>query len=288
MTARAAVLVLILGAAAAVLVLTGESGRPAVPGRRGLPIEAVGALPVGHVRAPPARARHAIQRLIRLGLPVYCGGHRGRELAFTFDDGPGIYTHDALRKLAAARQRATFFVVGRSIEAWPGYLSREARLGAIGDHTFTHHDLLMMSRAAAHQELAATRRLIERGSRRQVVLFRPPYGARDASVDAIARSLGLLEVLWSVDSADSLGANYRGIIHNVELGMRPGAIIEMHENRGQTIRALDTLLPALARRHLRSVSLVQLMTSDPPSLTQLRRGQAGCGRPGRIARRGGE
>ena len=51
----------------------------------------------------------------------------------------------------------------------------------------------------------------------------------------------------------------------------------MHENRGQTIRALTTLLPYLHSHHLRSVSLPELFASDPPSVAQLRRGPAGCG-----------
>jgi peptidoglycan-N-acetylglucosamine deacetylase len=83
--------------------------------------------------------------------------------------------------------------------------------------------------------------------------------------------------MWTMDSRDSLGANWRGIIRNVELGMRPGSIILMHENRGQTIRALPTLLAALGRRHLRSVTVAELLASDPPSLAQLRRGAEGCG-----------
>jgi len=96
------------------------------------------------------------------------------------------------------------------------------------------------------------------------------------AVDATAERLGLLEILWSVDSGDSLGANWAGIIRNVEAGLRPGAIILMHENRGQTIRALTTLLPELHRRHLRSVSLPELFASDPPSREQLQAGGRGC------------
>ncbi len=175
-----------------------------------------------------------------------------------------MYTHYALKKLTQARERATFFVVGRSIEAFPGYLRRETRIVALGDHTFTHTDLVTLSPAEAHAEIGRNKQLIERDTGQPVELFRPPYGAHDAVVDAIVRRLGLLQVLWPVDSADSLGANYAGIIHNVEQGLRPGAIIEMHENRGQTIRALTTLLPVLRRRHLRSVSLLQLLSSDPP------------------------
>ena len=49
-------------------------------------------------------------------------------------------------------------------------------------------------------------------------LFRPPYGARDARIDSIARAHGLLQILWTVDSADSLGANYAQIERNVIAG----------------------------------------------------------------------
>jgi len=97
-----------------------------------------------------------------------------------------------------------------------------------------------------------------------------PFGA---TVDDTARRLGMLEVLWSVDSRDSLGASWREVIRNVEVGMRPGAILLMHENRGQTLRALPTVLATLRRHHLRSVSLPELLATDPPSVAQLREGE---------------
>ena len=238
--------------------------------------------PRATVSPPPPLARPVhlstgeIARLIPLGLPIYCAGRRGNEVAFTFDDGPGVYTHLALKKLTAAGERATFFVVGKSIDAWPGWVQREIRIAALGDHTYTHPDLLGLTPAGARSEIARAKRRIEQQSGGPVYLFRPPYGARDKAIDGIVRSLGLLDIMWTVDSADSLGANWLGIIHNVEAGLHPGAIILMHENRGQTIRALTTLLPYLKRRHLRSVSVLQLLADDPPSAPQLRRGPEGC------------
>ncbi len=220
-----------------------------------------------------------IERLAQLGLPIYCGGRHGNEVAFTFDDGPGVYTHYAVKKLTEAHERATFFVVGRSMDGWPGWLSKEVKLGAIGDHTYTHPVLVELSPAAITSEIERTRQKIEAASGQPVYLFRPPYGSHDATVDGIAKQLGLLEVLWSVDSQDSLGADWAGIIRNVEAGLHPGAIILMHENRGQTIRALTTLLPELRRRHLRSVSLPELFANDPPSVAQVRAGGAGCAGP---------
>jgi peptidoglycan/xylan/chitin deacetylase (PgdA/CDA1 family) len=218
-----------------------------------------------------------IRRLIRLGLPIYCGGRRGHMVAFTFDDGPGPYTHYAVRKLTQSHERATFFVVGRSMDAFPGWLRRELPLAAIGDHTYTHPPLTALPPSQVTSEIGRTRRKIEAAIGQPVNLFRPPYGLHDLAVDRVVKGLGLLEILWNVDSRDSLGANYAQIISNVRAGLRPGAIILMHENRGQTIRALTTLLPLLHRRHLRSVTVPELLGSDPPSLSQVRRGPAGCG-----------
>jgi peptidoglycan/xylan/chitin deacetylase (PgdA/CDA1 family) len=87
----------------------------------------------------------------------------------------------------------------------------------------------------------------------------------------------MLDILWTVDSGDSLGASYAQIERNVIGGLRPGAIVLMHENHGQTVRALLAIFAALERKHLRAVSVSQLLSDDPPSLAQVRAGGAGCG-----------
>ena len=79
-----------------------------------------------------------------------------------------------------------------------------------------------------------------------------------------------------MDSRDSLGANWLGIIKNVGAGLHPGAIILMRENHGQTIPALPALLSLLHRRRLRSVSVPELLATDPPSTAQVRRGLYAC------------
>jgi peptidoglycan-N-acetylglucosamine deacetylase len=224
-----------------------------------------------------AKGNAEIERLAKLGLPVYCAGHHGNEVAFSFDDGPGVYTHYAVRKLEQSGERATFFVVGKSMNAWPGWLPREMKVAAVEDHTYTHPELIALSPAEVEFELGRTKQMIEAQTGETVDMWRPPYGLHDAMTDAIAKRLGLLEILWNVDSRDSLGANYAGIIANVEAGLSPGSIIEMHENRGQTIRALTTLLPYLHQHHIRTVSLPELFATDPPSVAQVRQGPAGCG-----------
>jgi len=229
-------------------------------------------------QAAEARVARALRRLAATGKPVYCGGRARPWVAFTFDDGPGVYTQLAVRILRAAHVPATFFIVGRNVARFPSAFRAEERIGALGDHTWAHPDLGFLAPAAVMQQIASTKRAIEGASGRRVRLFRPPYGVRNATVDATARRLGLVEVLWTVDSADSLGANYAQIARNVLAAMRPGSIILMHENRGQTIRALKfTVLPRLRRSHLKLVTLPQLLSGDPPSRAQLAGGAHGCG-----------
>ena len=218
-----------------------------------------------------------VRSLIALGEPIYCAARRGNEVALTFDDGPGPYTRLVLDKLRKHVIRATFFDVGRNIAVMPTAPRQEQALGGLGDHTFTHPVLTARPPAGARRELAGAQLALERASGAPVFLFRPPYGVHDARIDALARTLGLLEVMWSVDSADSLGASHAQIARNVIAGMRGGAIILMHENHGQTVRALRPIFAALAMRHLHAVSVAQLLTDDPPSPQQVRAGQRGCG-----------
>src|SRR6202035_689508 len=137
--------------------------------------------------------------------------------------------------------------------------------------------LTSLAPAEAEREIVRTQEALARSSGGPVFLFRPPYGGRDARIDSIVRAHGLLEILWTVDSADSLGANYAQIERNVIAGLQGGSIILMHENHGQTVRALLGIFAALDRRRLRAVSVPQLLADDPPSVAQVRAGGLGCG-----------
>ena len=228
-----------------------------------------------------------MRKLVALGKPIYCAGRRGNEVALTFDDGPGTYTKLTIAKLRRHAVKATFFIVGRNIALLPRAIREERALGAVGDHTFTHPLLTALPPARAESEIVRTQAAVERASGGKVFLFRPPYGAHDATIDSIARNHNLLEILWTVDSADSLGASYAQIERNVIDGMHPGAIILMHENHGQTIRAMLSIFAALKRKHLRAVSVPRLLTDDPPSDARVRAGGLGCGVRPSLGLRGG-
>jgi peptidoglycan/xylan/chitin deacetylase (PgdA/CDA1 family) len=221
----------------------------------------------------------AVKRLARGGRPIYCGGGKLSLVALTFDDGPGRYTPIALRALREAGAHATFFLVASSIARFGQLPRRERELGAIGEHTLTHPDLRTLGFAAAKAQIEGGRAAALRAAGGPVDLFRPPYGRHTAAIDREVAREGMAQILWTVDSTDSRKsppARFSEIYARVRQRARPGSIVLMHENRDQTILALRAILTGLTRRHLRLVTVPELLAADPPSAAQLAKGAAGC------------
>jgi peptidoglycan-N-acetylglucosamine deacetylase len=223
--------------------------------------------------SPTARAaaqERAVERLAALRLPVFCGGGRLPDVALTFDDGPSPYTLSLLRLLQRRGAGATFFLVGARLADWPGAAANEARLGSVGDHTWSHPRLPRLRYDAAAWEIIAGRRAIAAASRHAVLLFRPPYGLATPRLDRLVARLGMLDVRWSVDAGDSLpGANAKDVVRSVETTVAPGSIVLLHDIHPWTLIAVRRLLLWFERHGLRLVSVPELLRLDPPTIRQL-------------------
>jgi peptidoglycan/xylan/chitin deacetylase (PgdA/CDA1 family) len=216
-----------------------------------------------------------LDQLISTGYPVMCGGGTKPLVALTFDDGPGPYTQKVVHMLKKQGARATFFIVAKELVGWPQLADEpkdEATIGAIGDHTYDHIGLVGLSQADLDHQIADAKTLIEEHSGVTVQLFRPPYGQYDAAVDHEVQGLGMLEVLWTVDSGDATGSHWETVLQTVQDGLRPGAIILLHENRAPTLRILPQLLQEIRARGLHTVTVPELLAADPPSDEQLKAG----------------
>lgn len=216
---------------------------------------------------PTASQQHrAVSSLLRRGEPVYCGGPHGNAVALTFDDGPGPYTQRILDELRATGAHATFFLVGNRLRYWPEAARDETRLGAVGNHTWSHPPLTKRRSWLVWLELLRTQYAVAQEVGRKPVMFRVPYALHTSRVDAIARSMGLLEVFWDVDARDDVpNAKVNDVVRNVERGLRPGAIVELHDIHPWTAAALPRILDAIAARGLRAVSVPELLALDPPA-----------------------
>ncbi|MGK2877657.1 MAG: polysaccharide deacetylase family protein [Solirubrobacterales bacterium] len=228
---------------------------------------------------PTDRAGHiATTRFAPKHRPVYCGGRRNKWVALTFDDGPGPYTRRMVKLLDRANVPATFFVSGRNVRPFRSSLLATQNHGAaIGNHSWSHPLLASMKYGAQRNQLSWTNHAIRGVTDERVRFFRPPYGAHDAHTRRIARKLDMPIILWNVDSQDSLGANSKKIARRVKRGLKPGAIILLHENHGQTLRAIKyTILPALKSSGMTPVTVPQMLAGNPPTAKQLSRGHKGC------------
>jgi len=216
-------------------------------------------------------------RLLHLATPFYCGRTSTREVAITFDDGPGPRTRAILSQLRAAGVRATFFEIGANALRRPRLARAETRAGEVGDHTLDHLDLDKLPLAGARHEILAGRAAILGATGVRPVLFRPPYEDADRTTERLIRQAGLLEVLWSVDSRDWQNGSVRQLRQRVLAELHPGGIVLLHEQARHTLPTLRWLLGELKRRRLRPVTVSQLLAGAPPTTPQLladRRGRA--------------
>jgi len=138
-------------------------------------------------------------------------------IALTFDDGParGV-TRTLVRILQDHHVPATFFMVGSRVHSAPGLLHLVARSGfTIGNHTWSHPELTRLSDHAVRREIRSTARELRHDGVRPGTLMRPPYGDIDARVRRDVHDLGLVPVLWNVDSADWRGGSARQIADSI-------------------------------------------------------------------------
>src|SRR5262249_7862677 len=121
----------------------------------------------------------------------------------------------------------------------------------IGNHTYSHPYLPLVSSARVARELAAADREIARATGVVPVLARPPYGGRSPwNVRAFARA-GKRVVLWDLNSFDWKGASADDVARRVVERARPGSIVLFHDGREHgevTIDAIRMIVPALRER----------------------------------------
>src|ERR671935_234903 len=101
----------------------------------------LGALIVAATLVPQQVTATRFGRLVQRADPVYCAYPRGRNFALTFDDGPGPYTVELARVLRRHHARATFFVIGSRVGLFPDGTRAAARVGVLGNHTWSHAHL---------------------------------------------------------------------------------------------------------------------------------------------------
>jgi len=132
----------------------------------------------------------------------------------------------------------------------------------IGDHTWSHPDLLGLSPSAQRDQISQAADAIRKATGFSPCLFRAPDGAVDSSVLLEARALGLATIQWDIDPRDWALPGEGEIIDNVLANARDGGIVEEHFGGGPRYETLDALpieIAALRRKGFQLVTLTQML-----------------------------
>lgn len=184
---------------------------------------------------------------------------KGKMVALTFDDGPGPYTDRLLNCLENNKAKATFFMVGSSVPSYKSTVKRMANMGCeLGNHSFSHPAFTTLSYDAMRSQVTRTSQNIYAASGKYPTVFRLPYGD-GASNGTVLSALGLPSIYWSIDTRD--WANTGNAQHTIDAvlnNVQDGDIVLMHDIHQNTVKAAETIIPALRSRGYQLVTVSQL------------------------------
>ncbi|HKM48622.1 MAG TPA: polysaccharide deacetylase family protein [Terriglobales bacterium] len=207
---------------------------------------------------------------------TFVGRTRGsRQIALTYDDGPNDpHTLKLLEVLAKHNVQATFFMIGRYVQQRPDIARAVAQAGhIIGNHTFTHPQLIFESAAQTRIQLVDCHRALQDAIGKHSKLFRPPFGGRRPATLRIARELGLETVMWNVTGYDWSAPSAAVIEKKVARQMRGGDVILLHDggyramgaDRSQTVIATENLIRRYQNEGYDFVSVEEMQTVGHPA-----------------------
>lgn len=178
-------------------------------------------------------------------------------VALSFDDGPNpISTPMILDVLEKYNVRATFFDLGNLMEKYPLVVKREAELGEVGTHTYSHKNMTKLSVDEINNDLKLSRNAFKKILGYDPILIRAPYG----SVNATFRALADMPIIgWDVDSLDWKYLNKDLTLDEIDkYGNLDGRIILMHSIHVSTAEAVEILVPDLLDRGYQIVTVSEL------------------------------
>jgi len=190
--------------------------------------------------------------------------------ALTFDDGPHpSSTHLILETLAQHDVAATFFLVGSKVESHTDLALQIVRAGhEIGNHSFSHSILSLLSMKRMRREIGRTDSLLRNLDKAHPKYFRPPVGLFSRRLLDTAAEFGYTSVIGNVYPRDPQSLDKEKIIKRVIDRTEPGSIIILHDggnslraDRSQTVDSVKEIIPRLKEKGFTFLTLSEMIQS---------------------------
>lgn len=185
-------------------------------------------------------------------------------IALTFDDGPGEYTEELLNCLVENNAKATFFMLGQNVEAYPEIAKELSDAGMeLGNHSYSHPDLVTIGADAAAQQVSNTDAALKAATGFEATVMRPPGGSFNDSVKA---AIDHPLIIWSIDTRDwatkSEDQTYQVVMDNAQ----DGSVVLMHDIHEWSVKAAIRMIPDLIAKGFKLVTVSELAEAKGKTL----------------------
>ncbi|NLG55248.1 MAG: polysaccharide deacetylase family protein [Rhodococcus sp.] len=186
----------------------------------------------------------------------------GNNIALTVDDGASAEVIGAYVQFAKdTGARFTFFVTG----VFDGWTTHSAELRPLvesgqiqlASHTWDHPDLTSLTSAGVAEQFARTKTFLSNTFGVDgTPYYRPPFGYRNAAVDAIAADHGYtVPTLWYGSLSDSGLITEEYLLECAHKYFNPQTIVIGHANHLPVTRVYGELVEIIRARNLSMVTL---------------------------------
>lgn len=187
-------------------------------------------------------------------------------VALTFDDGPTAgFTPEVLAILRERGVKATFFLTGKETEEnLPQARMIVGEGHQIGNHSYTHSNMMLMGPARIGQEIERTDAAIRAAGYEGEIMFRPPYGKKLLTLPWYLSRHERKTIMWDVEpeSFPDVAADTAAFAKHVIEQTKSGSIIIMHVmygSRAISRQALPSIIDGLRQRGFEFVTVSQLL-----------------------------
>lgn len=183
-------------------------------------------------------------------------------VALTFDDGPHpLHTPRVLDVLERHHVNATFFMMGRNVERFPAIARQVLERGhEIGNHSYSHPKLVLMSPRRVREEIERTDQLLRSIGVSGEIYFRPPHAAKFVVLPYVLQQMKKVSVLGDVDPEEWKRRPAAIMTQSVLRQVKPGSIIGLHDVLGsETLRTVEDCITALAAQGYRFETVSELI-----------------------------
>lgn len=185
-------------------------------------------------------------------------------IALTFDDGPGEYTEELINCLVENNAKATFFMLGQNVEAYPEIAKELSDAGMeLGNHSYSHPDLVTIGAEAAAQQVSNTDAALKAATGFEATVMRPPGGSFNDSVKA---AINHPLIIWSIDTRDwatkSEDQTYQVVMDNAQ----DGSVVLMHDIHEWSVKVAIRMIPDLIAKGFKLVTVSELAEAKGKTL----------------------